>query len=255
MFDLSQVTTGRVDRPPRIILLGTEKIGKSTFASEAPNPIFMPINGEEGIDDMDCHKFPVVSTYEQMKEFINSLIQQDHQFQTLVIDSSSTLEPIIFAHVCQKWNVDTIEKVGGGFGKGYAEAVAIWQELTTGLDMLRNRGMAIVIIGHVTVGTFNDPLNEPYSVYDWDINKKAKATMMRWADCILFANRKTSIAKDDTGFNKEHVRAISTDARYLYTQSRPSHPGGGRGAYGHTPYELPLDWNEWMNAVNAARSE
>jgi hypothetical protein len=30
-FDLASITTGRVDLPPRIIILGTPKVGKSTF--------------------------------------------------------------------------------------------------------------------------------------------------------------------------------------------------------------------------------
>ena len=58
----------------------------------------------------------------------------------------------------------------------------------------------------------------------------------------------------DTGFNGEKKRAIdgANGMRFLYTQKRPSHPGGGRGMYGALPYELPLDWASFQAAVAAA---
>ncbi len=40
---LESVTEGVVTRPPRICLLGREKVGKSTFASQAPHPVLLPI--------------------------------------------------------------------------------------------------------------------------------------------------------------------------------------------------------------------
>ena len=48
---LSEVTSGRVDRPPRLVVYGVEGIGKSTFAAGAPNTIFLgPENGTETLD-------------------------------------------------------------------------------------------------------------------------------------------------------------------------------------------------------------
>ena len=58
-FGLNSIQQGKVNRPPRIILLGTPKVGKTSFACQSPNPILLPIKGEEGADDMDIPKFPV----------------------------------------------------------------------------------------------------------------------------------------------------------------------------------------------------
>ena len=46
-----------VARPPRIVLYGTHGIGKSTFAAQAPNPVFIPT--EEGLDAINATAFPV----------------------------------------------------------------------------------------------------------------------------------------------------------------------------------------------------
>ena len=38
---LKKIQRGKQPLPPRLILYGTEGIGKSTFASEAPAPVFV----------------------------------------------------------------------------------------------------------------------------------------------------------------------------------------------------------------------
>jgi hypothetical protein len=253
-FDLSSIKKGVENRPPRMILLGSAKVGKSTVAGQAPNPIFLPIKGEEGIDALDVSKFPVAETYDDVKEAIRTLIEEEHDFQTLVIDSSSALEPLIWKRVCEEAKVDSIEKVGGGYGKGYTEAVNKWQFLAAGLDAIREKGIATIIIGHISTGTFNDPMTDSYTRYAWDINQKAASLMYRWADCILFANTKTYTKSEEGGFNKKEVKATSSGTRYLYTQERPTHPGGGRGVFGQLPYEIELSYDAWYKAVLAEAS-
>jgi len=255
-FDLASITSGKCTRAPRIILLGVEKIGKSTFAATAPSAVVLPIKGEEGIDDINVGKTPTCNTYAEAEGWLYSLGRDKHSYQTVVIDSSSTLEPLIWKHTCEKHgNVDSIEKVMGGYSKGYVEATGIWRQLTEIFDALRvERNMASIIIGHVKVKRFDDPIGGSYDTFQWDINEKASSLLYRWADAILFANTKTVVMSEDIGFNKEKKRGVNAfqNQRFLYTQKRPSHPGGGRGAFGRVPYEMPLDWGAWMAAVGAA---
>jgi len=251
---LSEITSGPVSRPPRIILCGTEKIGKSTFAASAESPVVIPVKGEEGVDAIDVSKFPVASAYDDVMADIEALYNEDHKLQTLVIDSMSTLEPLIWDKVCKEHGVDSIEKVGGGFGKGYVEANHKVRELLAGLDALRDKGMASILICHVTVKTFTDPLTDSYDQYVLDLNRQAASTLMRWADSILFANCKVATKSEKEGF-KQTRKAILRDERVLFTQKRPTHPGGGRGVYGQLPYELPLDWDEYTKAINQITKE
>ncbi len=251
-YDLSKLDCGRTTRPPRITAIGVEKIGKSTFAAGAPSPVFLPIRGEEGIDDLAVPHFPTCNSFEEVLGALQSLDEQEHKYETVVIDSVSTLEPLIWDAVCKAEGVTSIEKVGGGFGKGYIEAVMKWRLLMDGLDALREKGMASILIGHAVVRTFADPTTESYDQYQLDLNKHAAAALMRWSDCILFANCKAIVRKEENGFNKATKKAVLRDERCLFTQKRPAHPGGGRGVYGRLPYELPLDWNAFQEAINKA---
>ncbi len=256
-YDLSTITSDVQVRPPRIILLGVEKIGKSTFAAGSDRACFLPIRGEEGIDDIKVGKIPgYCSSITDVYGWLSSLHTGQHGYGTAVIDSASALEPLIWAATCAKnGNVDSIEKVGGGYGKGYTEALPFWRGITEWLDALRrDRNMASIIIGHVKVKRLDDPIDGSYDTFQFDIHEKAANLLYRWADVILFAKSKAVVRSEDVGFNKEVKRAVDPYAgqRFLYTQKRASHPGGGRGVYGKLPYELPLDWNVFMQAVTAA---
>ena len=254
MINLQSIKRGAQLRAPRIALLGVEKIGKSTFAAGAPSPIFLPIRQEEGIDDLDVAKFPTLQTFDDVRQALQTLAKEDHEFKTVVIDSASALEPVIYADVCESEKAASIEKVGGGYGKGYTEALSRWRELMQALDYLREaKNMASVIIGHVKVKRFDDPLNESYDQFQFDVNDKASAALFRWADFIGFANTKTFVKKEQSGFGAEKGRALDSGngQRFLFCQKSPAFPAGGRGPYGRLPNELPLEWQAFSNAVNS----
>jgi hypothetical protein len=271
MITLESISIEAKMRAPRILLLGVEKIGKTSFAcgcefaesgellSAGQNsPIVLPVKGEEGADDLAVGKFPTLQTFAETLQAIGALYNEPHEFGTCVIDSVSALEPLVWQDVCQAHNADSIEQVGGGYGKGYTEALNRWRDLLAGLDALRAaRNMATVLIGHAKVKRFDDPAGDSYDQYQLDLHDKAGAVLLRWADVILFANTKTTVKKEDAGFGKEKARGtdITGGKRFLYTQKRPAHPGGGRGVYGRLPYELPLSWTAFQSAITTATKE
>lgn len=267
-IELSSLSFEAQLKAPRIVLLGVEKIGKSSFACGScvengvvtkygeNRPVVISVKGEEGADSFPVAKFPVANSYDDLIEELRALYKGEHDFETVVIDSASALEPILWDKLCQESGAASIEKVGGGYGKGYIEALRLWRGLLTALDALREkRNMASIIIGHVKVKAVNNPDTDAYDAYQFDINDKAANLLYRWADLILFANVKVAVRKESTGFGeKSRAVDITQGRRYLYTQKRPSHPGGGRGIYGMLPYELDFDWVSFQNAVNSIRN-
>ncbi|KKK84645.1 hypothetical protein LCGC14_2781270 [marine sediment metagenome] len=256
-YDLSTVSSERVIRPPRIVLLGVEKIGKSTFAGGSNNPIFISIKGEEGIDDIPVAKTPVCNAAKEIFGWLRSLYEDEHNYETGVIDSSSTLEKLFNAEICAKSGASSINEGSLAFGTGADQALIMWETLTQWIDALRlKKNMAFILIGHVKIKRFDDPNGESFDQYQWDIHQKAANLLTRWADSILFANTKVIVQHEKLGFHKDNVKKrgieIVPGRRFLYTQKRPAHPGGGRGAYGRLPYELPLEWEHFQNVVSAA---
>lgn len=265
-MNLASISSGAETRAPRIILLGTEKIGKTTFACGSQveagkvvkyglnNPVVLAVRGEEGSDDIPVPKFPVANTFDDVMEGIGALYEEDHQYRTTVIDSASSLAPLISDTVCANFKVDNIRKVPG-FRTGEAAILGHWREILDGLDALRNgKNMASIIIGHVKVKKFKNPEGDDWDQYDFDLEHTEVAELLkRWADVILFCNTKVIVRKEgeDSKFATAKRRGIegAQGTRFLYTQKRPAHPGGGRGVYGLLPYELPLDWASFEAAM------
>lgn len=256
------IQTGTTERPPRVLLLGVPKIGKSTFACQWPKPIVIPMAGEEGIDDLDVPHYNTCQTYDQVIECLVDLTNRRGEYQTVVIDSLSALEPLIWEKVCQEGKKANIEDFG--YGKGYTFALDRWAKIRAGLDVLRGQGVASILIGHVKVKTFNDPLCDPYDNYLLDIHSAALAGIERWCDCVWFANRKVAVRKIADPKRTDKVEAVhavdlSEGKPVLLTQKRAAHPGGGRGAWGHLSYELPLNFaavvNDYENVAKPAFRE
>ena len=246
-FDLKSIYSGAIERPNRIILIGEPKVGKSTFASQFPEPIFLSIDKEEGIDNIECAKFPVIETIEQLQQALESLCG-DHEFKTLVLDSLSALEPLIWKHICKRDRKENVEAYG--YGKGYNLAEGEFKVILEALDYLRNqKNMEIIIISHSKIINFNDPAGDSYNKYEIDCHKAIASTVQRWADAIFFAKFKTLSKSTDTGFGKKEKKAINAE-RVLYTQTTGAYPAGGRGKLGKLPYELPLNYTAYQQAIN-----
>jgi hypothetical protein len=245
---ITDIHSGPTTRSPRIIVLGQEKIGKSTFCADADLPVFIPIAGEEGIDALDVPRFPVAQDFNGVLSTLRVLATEPHDHKSVVLDSVSALEPLIWEHLCSERNWKTIESPG--YGKGYVEALSYWRKLSKALDYLRvERGMTSILIGHVRVKTVSDPRVESFDAFVADLHDKAAMLIYRWADSILFATRKLLTSTSSGSFGKTSTRALGIDERVLCTQARSFHPGGGRGVYGNLPYELPLSWAAFQDAI------
>ncbi len=255
---LKQIRTGRRHSPPRLLIYGTEGIGKSTTAAQAPNPIFIPT--EDGLDQIDCASFPLARTIGDVDAALQSLIQDDHAFETVIIDSCDWLERLIFDALCEQYGVPNIEKVDGGYARGYTHALTAWRRVLSSLDTLRNqRGMCVILLAHAKVEKFEDPEHTAYDRYSPRLHKHATALITEWADAVLFATRKIITRTEDTGFNRTRTLAagLGRDSsggggggeRVLRTVGSPACVAKNRF---DLPAELPLSWLALMQGLVGA---
>ena len=114
---LQQVIRGCRPAPRRVMVYGVQGVGKSTFGAAAPRPIF--IQTEDGLGEIAADKFPLATSTADVIAAIGELHSQEHDYGTVILDSADWLERMIWDDVCREYNAKYLEKVDGGYGKGY----------------------------------------------------------------------------------------------------------------------------------------
>ena len=242
---LSSISKTKRARAPKIVIVGTGKIGKTTFAAMAPNAV--GILTEDGSDAVDASAFPLCKTLEDVYTAMGILLNEDHEYKTLFIDSLDWLEPLLHDYVCRQHGWKSIEQPG--YGKGYIEASAEWRNLLNGLEALRHKkGMGIILIAHDKIKRIEDPLTEGYDSHVMKLHDRAAALVMEWADVIGYAGYRVFTTKVDAGFGNKETKATTTGERILHVEAHPAHCGGNRFSL----QNMPLNWNEFQSALSAA---
>jgi hypothetical protein len=252
---MNAIQRGKTSMPPRVLIYGPEGAGKSTFGSQAPKPIF--IQTEDGLGEIDCDKFPLATSYDDVAGALAELKTQEHDYETVVIDSLDWLERLVWDKLCAQYGVSSIEKVDGGYARGYTHALTYWREIIDHLNVLRGqRGMVVVLIAHSKIERFEDPESSPYDRYSPRLHKHAAALLTEWCDAALFATRKIITKTEDAGFNRKRTVAAGLGAaggdRILRAVGGPSCVAKNR--YGIAS-ELPLSWSGFMNALIHSQSQ
>lgn len=238
---LESIQTGRSIRPRRTLVYGTHGVGKSTFGSMAPSPIFLPT--EDGLDDIDCARFPLLTTWPDVEGAIDALMGS-HDYQTVVTDSLDWLEKLIHAQVCIDKNVASIEDIG--YQAGYKLAVEYWRAFLRGMDALRARGMGVIFLAHAKIDRFENPDTEAYDRYSPALHKNASPVIQEWCDEVFFAAHKVATKKTGDKFGVAKYKGISTGERVLRTVERPTHLAKRRLVL---PDEIELDYGVYAAHV------
>ena len=222
--------------------------GKTTFVAKSTKPIF--VLTENGLGNNTVPHFPLANTLEEVLEYLQALISdQEHQFETVVIDSLDWLEPLIWAYVAKVHSVRSIEDLS--YGKGYLLATDVWRKILGLLTELRTkRKMMSILVCHCQVKRYDSPEHEPYDRYVLKLHHRAAALIEEWSDILLFANFITTTVKTDVGFGNTVVRGVGSGKRSLYTEARPAFIAKNR--FGLPPV-LPLSWADFSAALTAAK--
>ena len=243
---LAQVKRGRLTgRPVRVILYGADGVGKSTFASQAPSPVFLC--AEDGTAQLDVARLPEPGSWSDVLDSVKALTFEQHDFKTLVIDTLDWLEPLCWREVCRLGGKRNIEDFP--YGKGFASAVDIWRDLILQIQAMSvKRGMNLIALAHSHVKKIDDPIAGAYDRHALKLHEKTAALWRESVDAVLFARVQVFTQVIDERTKK--TRVFGDGSRVVMTS-----PTAGFDAKSRLPLEaeIPLDWSVIQEAADGVK--
>ena len=235
----SRLKSGVSATPLKIVVHGQEGVGKTTLASQAPAPIF--IAPEKGFGLLGSHRLSPENWLDAI-ELLRMIRAEGKEYKTVVLDTADWMEALCWEHLCKINHVDSIEKVGGGYGKGYTAAYEQFRLMFSEFDQLQEQGKHVIILAHSAIRPFNPPEGTPYDRYAMKLNKQVAGLLAEWADVLLFARFKTFTSKE-----RGAKKAYATGGQER--EMRTSHDAlfDAKNRFG-LPETLPLDWDSFWSA-------
>ena len=212
-----QIISGKVKKPFNVLLYGEPGAGKTTWASQAPKPFFI---ASDELDEFDVDRTQLIETFQDAMDAVLWLEENDHDYQTVVVDTIDAIEKMVHQEILAKEKTDktrSMNKAAGGYGNAYSISHDWMAGFRDTLGRLRhNKNMNIIILCHSDTKVTNDPLlGDSYTEYYLTLHNKVQSLFVDWVSAVLFLAFDVSKSGDNEKF------AYGNGDRYLYTQKKP----------------------------------
>lgn len=244
-----KISKGIIVGPKKVVLYGTEGIGKSTFAASFPDPVF--IDTEGSTKSLDVARFDPPTSWTMLKQQVQYVISNPDVCRTLVIDTADWAEKLEIEELCKSKGWDGLE--GAGYGKGYTYAAEEFGKLLNMLEDVIEKGVNVVITAHAWLRKVELP--EEIGSYDhWEMktSKKVAPMLREWADIVLFANYKILVNNIDGQGAQKGKNKAQGGRRVMYTTHTPFWDAKNR--YG-LPDEVPFDYKSIAHIISGTEPE
>lgn len=230
------ITKGIISKPVKVCVYGVEGIGKTTFASQFPEPLFFDL--DKGSAQLDVSRVTDITSWPLLMSNIKEVYDNPTIYKTLVIDTADAAERMCIDYICGKFNKKGIEDFG--YGAGYTYLTEEFARFLVQLDACIGQGINVVVLAHAVLKTVTLP--EEMGTYDhWELKLSSKTTnkvaplVKEWADLLLFANYKTILIEDGTR------KKAAGGKRIMYTTHTTFADAKNRFSLAE---ELPFGYNE-----------
>jgi hypothetical protein len=242
MVTLKDIIKGKINKPLRVFVYGVPGIGKSTFASKAPSPIF--IGTEGGTSRLDVDRLPEPKTWEDFFQRVGLLTDKNHGYKTVVIDTVNWLEPLVYKYVCEnnKYKGKAVDDITGfDYGVGYNLAMTQWHRFIRSMDELTDYGINVIMLAHPKIKNFKNPKGPDYDRYRPAMYDGAADILMQWSEDVLYAEYEQATYEIDG-----RMRGTGTNKRIVHTVDGAAWSAKNRASI---PEILPFEWEEYADAV------
>ena len=225
------ITKGKINRAQKVVIYGSEGIGKSSLAACFPNPLF--IDTEGGTAQMDVRRIDKPQSWEELLAIVQEVAVTPDVCKSLILDTADWAEQLIVSFLCTKYKQNSIESFG--YGKGYTYLAEEFTKLLNAFDRVITADIHVVVTAHAKMRKFEQP--DEMGAYDrWEmkLSKQVAPLLKEWCDLLLFCNYQTFVVTSENNTQK-----AQGGKRVMYTSHHPAWDAKNRV---HLPEVLELDY-------------
>lgn len=228
ILNLQPTTISRDLKGKYICLFGKPKVGKTTFAAQAPNNLLLAF--EKGYNAISGIKAQDINRWADFKMVLKQLERPEAQemYDTITIDTVGIMWEMCEQYICAQNQVTNIGDIS--WGKGYSLCKREFESCLRKITML---GYGLIIIAHVDKRIEKKDDESEIEIVSPAIPKRAYEIVNQLVDIIGYID----VVYDDDGSSK----------RILCTRSTPTVMAGSRFPY--LPPKIPFGYKELTNAV------
>ena len=224
-----KIIRGKQKSAARVVIYGTEGIGKSTMAAQFPSPLIL--DTEDGSKHLDCARV-ICGDWITLEATMHELVRDAQGFQTVVIDSADWMERIMIEQIVRQAGKKSIEDFG--FGKGYIHVQERVSKFLAIADQLIGRGINVVFVAHSKVQRTSPPdQTDGYDRYELKLTKQVAPLLREWCDLLLFCNYRLKLVEGSDG----RIKASGGKERVMYAERAAAWDAKNRFGL---PEEMPM---------------
>ena len=226
------IISGKQKRAVKLVITGSEGIGKSTLASKAPGALF--IDTEGGSAQLDIRRIAGITTWTDLVSVPSEILKDPSLCKTLVLDTADWAEAMCIKHICSKFKVNGLESFG--YGKGYTYLYEEFSSFLGQLNKLIDAGINVIIIAHAKLKKQELPDEQgAFDRWEMKLTRQVAPLIKEWGDAVLFCNYKTTVIATENSTHK-----ATGGKRVLYTTHHPCWDAKNRFGLAD---ELPLEFD------------
>lgn len=219
-------------RAHRTLLYGPQGIGKTFWASYAPDVLFLA--PEDGMQELDPPKPKCICiSTENAIQFVEEFPEDK---KTMVIDTCDALVEIFADGICVAEGWDSV--MDPGYGKGTAKVKKSLREFLKAIELLQiiRPEVEVIFLGHSEIKNFVNPRGLDYCKYQLKMYPTCAELLKDWCDNVLFACYEETGAKES---GKKTAKGTGTSEPVVYTRHRPAWDAKNRR---QLDFKIPLKY-------------
>ena len=212
-----EIIKGKRLTKPQLLFYGKPGAGKSTAASEFASPFFL---GNEVPMFLDVHKAPPTKVLNDFREPLEFLLNGQHDYKTLVIDSLDGAQDMFRNENCHGENYKSPNTIWRGYGEFWNQLRSWYIGLRTFYLEPLSKKMTLIYISHEKEEQV-EGVDKPFIASKPNLESKLYDSVINYVDGIFyFMQDPVTVRKGENIVNKNSYKIYTQGTKYWVAKNR-----------------------------------